>query len=107
VGHSKKAKPRKHNNCYNNLGERGHQDPPIKSQLSSLNNHPKHRSTSNLRNIQKMAQSKTKSGGINDLSRKPFQPSCYLWARIEEPTTSWPIEEFFSLKEKNEFKAKV
>lgn len=54
-----------------------------------------------------MAQSKTKSGGINDLRGKPFQPSCYLQARIEEPTTSWPIEEFFSLKEKNEFKAKV
>ncbi len=49
-----------------------------------------------------MVQSRTKSGSINDLRAKPFQPSRYPQARIEEPTISQPIEEFLSLEEKKE-----
>lgn len=52
VSRAKKAKPKKCNDHYSNLGEGGHQDPLIKTQSSLLKNHPKRRSTPNLRNTQ-------------------------------------------------------
>ncbi len=49
-------------------------------------------------------QSRTKSGSINDLKVKPFQPSSYPQRRIKEPTMGWPIKEFFSREEKKKLR---
>lgn len=52
----------------------------------------------NSKNTQRI--SRTRGDNINDLKAKHFQPSNYLQAKINEPATGWPIEEFLTPKEK-------